>query len=1320
MKRFLSMMLAVLMIVSVLPISALVASAGVTDISDFSDVGLTIISNDESTLAPGVTMNEIVVYDKNGDRVEMYLTVSDTSVDTVKFYANYKDNQNSEWGMQTLSEQVAAMESNYAEPFKVVAGLNASYYNVTTGAPTGAFVMEGVDMSTGGDNYAFFAVLKDGTVMIGAKGEYSSYKGQIKEAIGGYIHIVKDGAVAAGLDKTTKYPRQTIGITADGRVITMTADGSQAPQTIGLTVQEQAEVMLALGCVEALHLDGGNSATFGAIREGSDKFETVNTPSGQAERAVSNTLMIVSTAISDGTFDHAIISSDYDYYVPGSIADFSAFGADAANGPADEIPEAVTWALSDASFGTIADGRFVSNGKLGDVDVQMVLEGEVVGSKTISIVNPESITFGAIEKTVPYGKTAPLTITAMYNNNEVFCSADDFNWTVENAAAGSLNGFDFSATSDESIKSTNITASYKNGASIAAATITVKFGKGSEVLFDFEDGDVSEWRGTDTIGEWVEQENAKYTDPKYTILKPEEYGNDIGTQSSSVFLATEENGGQVKTGEYALGLTLERLNADGVGSWLYNYLFYTGETQVWRDVANGKSAVRVGMWVYFPENAKNTAFRICRTFTKDSSGKLYTNYDYMMSDYDGKKVSYNTDYAIPEAGWVYVYFDLTAYAYQSSTQYNPNENYAMNNGKGTDGDYYPAFIQFINGDKNDTMDSITLYIDDITLDYSDVIDDRDAPTITNPQVSANIDNFVALNGQTVSNNFLSFSANIAEITNTTNYTGLDYSTAKIYVDGIDMSKTTSFIATGNVIALSDVYLVNGTHSVTFEIADKQGNYTKLTKTLTVASTAANPVVSVVGHNDLGATPKAGSVYFIDIKATDAANVQNVVTTLKLNAANKFEYEHIITADGVTVEYEYDAINCTLTLNITSNGTVSGDAVLASVPVRVWAWDEEATGIAAATQFASKAIPVIDIECETTYGAVTYFDTAYDSYIKGFYSALDVATEIDNATAWHVHTATAVADKAATCTQDGYTGRTYCDGCKSVIDWGTIIKATGHTFEIVDGKLVCADCGEAAVINGMAQVGENYYYFINGVATTGWQMVDGNWHYFDPATLAAVSGKVKIGVITYDFEINGKLVSGVWVQTLLGMRYYYGPSFYSKGWQTIDGKEYFFEDGYRLSGGWQLVLESQQYRNWYYFNEDGTCDKTLKPADGLYTDRNGLACAQNGIGLSGLRNVDGKYYYFNHHGYAQTNGTYSGYLFKDTYEAYTGFHTKDGVLYYYVNGKTATNGLYEIDGDYYYVYWGGVVKTDGRYYIGTTFCDLPAGNYTFGADGKMLN
>ena len=1037
---------------------------------------------------------------------------------------------------------------------------------------------------------------------------------------------------------------------------------------------------------DALHLDGGNSAA-------------------------------------DGTFDHAVISGDYDYFLPNSSYTFSAIPADATNAPAKDFPETVTWALSDDSFGTIENGKFTSNGKLGALEVQMVDGDKVVGAKKIEVVTPESISFGADEKTVPYGKTSSMKVIAMYNNNEACSDADNFNWSLSPETAGTLNGFEFTAGTDETVTQAVLTASYKYDEAVEDAVVTVEFGKGSEVIFDFEDGDISEWRGSETINEWIDEANASApADKKYSIFKPESYGNNIKTTSTSVFLATEENGGRVKTGDYALGLKINRLNVTNLGDWVYNYLYYTGETQIWRDVANGKSAVRVGMWVNMTQNATNTAFRICRTFTKDASGKLYTSYDYMMSDYDGVNLSYNTNYKIPESGWVYVYFDLTAYDLQTSTQWNSYENYVINNGKKENGNYFPAFIQFINGNSvdDDTMEELVMYIDDITLDYSDVIDDRKAPVISDTNVSETIDSFVALNGQKLTNNCLSFSAAVADF-EASNATGLDYSTAKIYIDGMDMSSKASFKAAGSSMTLTDVYLTNGAHSIAFVISDNQGNETRVTKTFTVAGSAENAEVYLSGHNNGGDTPKTGSVYYIDVKATDASQIKSIVTKIRLNSANAFESDHIVCADGVSVTYSYDELDYELTLNITNDGALSGDAVLASIPVRVWSWDAEKTGITADTQFGSGKIPSIDIEYQAVYGEVTYKSGTYDSYIVGFYSSCDVATEIDNKTAWHAHTESALADIPATCTDDGYEGRTYCEGCSSVVDWGTTLEAKGHNLITVDGGLVCDVCGESDAKNGLAQIGDNYYYFANGSVKKGWQLVGSDWHYFDETTGAAVSGEKYMDPVTYVFEANGKLASGVWAKTLYGMRYYYGPSYYYSGWKNIDGKDYYFEEGYRLEGGWQIILESLEYTNWYYFDSEGVCaDKTLKPEDGFYTDRNGYAYASAGKGLSGLRLIDGKYYYFNHRGYAQNNGVYGSCLFTEDYAAYTGLYSKNGILCYYENGKPKIAGIIEIDGDYYFAYGkNGEVATDVCYvWEGNGI--LPEGTYEFGEDGKLLN
>ena len=1372
-KRALAAFIVIVMMLGLVPLTAIAdttaalsANAGITD--NYSEVaGLNVITDDQSTLAPGVTLNEIVAFDRNNKRVEMYVTTVDTSVDTVGVYANYMDNQISTWGLQTLSEQVAAMEKNYEEPFTVVAGINASYYNTTTGKPTGAFVMEGIDVTNEkeGNNYAFFAVLKDGTYMIGNKGEYSDYKGQIKEAIGGYYHIVKDGAIVSGLDKTTKYPRQTIGLTKDGKVILMTADGSQT-QTVGLTIQEQAEVMLAMGCEDALHLDGGNSATFGGIREGTKDFVLLNSPSGLAERAVSNTLCIVSKAVADGTFDRSAISGEYEYFVPGSTYTFSAKGIDAAGGPAD-IPADVEWTLSDTSFGAVTDGTFVSGGKTGDVAVQMVYGGKVVGSKTIHIVNPTSVAFDAEDKTIPYGKSASIAVSAMYNLNDVYSVASDYDFVIANAKSGTIDGFTFTAANDESIKNTTVTATYKYAANLAD-TLTITFGKGSDVLWDFEDGDISDWRGVDTIYEWIDEKNAANPGAKYPVVKPDTgYSNNVDTQTSNVFLASKENGGKVKNGEYSLGFVMDHKNVSDIGGWLYNYLYYTGETKVLRDVANGMNGIRIGMWVYSPD-VTNVAFRICRSTTK-TDGSTGITYKYMKSAYDNANVSYATNYAIPEAGWIYVYYDLTDLAdniKQTTTLYDPNNN----NGTGANGNYYPAFLQFFTGSATDTPKTMTYYIDDITIDYSDVTDDRNAPTITDARVSANIDNFMPLNGQTVTENCLSFEANVAEVENG-NATGLDYSTAKIYVDGIDVSSNATFKCVGKTIAVYDININNGKHNITFEIADKQGNVTRVTKSLTVNGAATAPVVSLVGRNESGATPKAGSVYYADINTTDAAKTKSVKTTLRLDLTNSFEYENIVLAPGVEAEYDYNAKSKELTVTLTNNGTLTGAQTLASIPVRVWSWDEAATGITADKQFATGAIPTIAIELKSTFGSVTYTDGTVDSkYVCGFSGDFKVATELDNKTAWHKHTETAVADKAATCTEAGFTGRTYCDGCKSVVAWGTTVEATGHSYAFANGVLKCA-CGDlftgvytdgktyadgvavggwindsyyvdGVKYTGICEIGGYYYNFgDNGVCTgkvkytglitdakgtryavagsivTGWQYVDSSWYYFNPSTTYGVSGSQKLGVITYEFEETGKLVTGVWAKTLYGTRYYYGPDYYNKSFQTIDGKEYFFDKGYRLEGGWQLTLNIANEHKWYFFDENGVYDKDAVIEDGFYTDRNGYAYAKNGEGVRGLQYIDGAYYYFNFDGYAQ-KGKYADRVFGDDYKAITGLVETASGLVYYKDGRPNMAGLIEIDGDYYFAKGDGIIVT-GEYYVWQGNGILPESTYEFGADGKML-
>ena len=151
--------------------------------------------------------------------------------------------------------------------------------------------------------------------------------------------------------------------------------------------------------------------------------------------------------------------------------------------------------------------------------------------------------------------------------------------------------------------------------STKTSQMTITFGKGSEIIFDFEDGDVSDWMGFDEAKQWSIDNGVNNTlvgdDPLAGQFSPQVDGY--------TSLADAENG-QVRNGNYALAWTLDNTDADFAG-WTYNVLFNVGEPVVLRDVANGLNATSFGMWLYIPEGATGLAFQ-SQLYVKNADGSL--------------------------------------------------------------------------------------------------------------------------------------------------------------------------------------------------------------------------------------------------------------------------------------------------------------------------------------------------------------------------------------------------------------------------------------------------------------------------------------------------------------------------------------------------------------------------------------------------------------------------------------------------------------------------------------------------------------------------
>ena len=218
----------------------------------------------------------------------------------------------------------------------------------------------------------------------------------------------------------------------------------------------------------------------------------------------------------------------------------------------------------------------------------------------------------------------------------------------------------------------------------------------------------------------------------------------------------------------------------------------------------------------------------------------------------------------------------------------------------------------------------------------------------------------------------------------------------------------------------------------------------------------------------------------------------------------------------------------------------------------------------------------------------------------------------------------------------------------------------------------------------------YRYARHGELQKGWIMIDEDWYYFTDS-YNAQTGSMPNGGVTYEFEENGRLKSGVWAKTVFGTKYYYGPGCYNKGWVTIDGNRYYFENGYRYEGYHMIFNANVRY--WYNFGNDGICRDEVVPT-GFYEDEKGVSYVIDGIGVYGLYKIDGSYYGFDYYGYALKGIVNVGvshcdlnpgvYYFGDDYKAFNGIaENKNGDLVYYKNGRPSMAGLIEVDGDYYF-------------------------------------
>ncbi|MGN1195327.1 MAG: phosphodiester glycosidase family protein [Acutalibacteraceae bacterium] len=333
------------------------------------------------TVTKGVTEKYIVLNSTSKDnQIKNYIYEVDLKNEDLSIVAGYNkcDANPTDFGMQTLPEQVDFAETNRG--VNVVAAVNGGCYNTVTGEPAGLLIMDGKTVhGVGGNKDSFFAILNDGTPVIR---RYNERTDDVKEAISGKYHLVENG-VYLNVSDNAVHPRTAVGIREDGTVVFMVSDGRQSPDSCGMTLEQQAYTMMALGCVDVLSLDGGGSSTLMTQREALSDTSIRNTPCYGFARPIATSLMVCTSANPTNEFDHIAFSeTEYTVYPLHSIS-INYVGCD-ENGFKASIPEGQL-VVEDESYGTLKGSTFYAKDKEGTVNLNYVVDGEVIDSVPVTI-----------------------------------------------------------------------------------------------------------------------------------------------------------------------------------------------------------------------------------------------------------------------------------------------------------------------------------------------------------------------------------------------------------------------------------------------------------------------------------------------------------------------------------------------------------------------------------------------------------------------------------------------------------------------------------------------------------------------------------------------------------------------------------------------------------------------------------------------------------------------------------------------------------------------------------------------------------------------
>jgi hypothetical protein len=195
--------------------------------------------------------------------------------------------------------------TSFVRRYDCLAGINTNPFSPVSGKEGEDRTIVGITVSQGVvvalphpsfDGLVFYSNGKAAIVNQAALAEDHT-GGIIKNAVGGFYTVLRDGAVLEGAFTrgNARHPRSAVGVSADGGLLYLLVIDGRQLGSIGATEAEVGLILQKLGADDGLNLDGGGSTAL-ALKYPDGKVRAVNTPIHKLipgkERAVATCLGI--------------------------------------------------------------------------------------------------------------------------------------------------------------------------------------------------------------------------------------------------------------------------------------------------------------------------------------------------------------------------------------------------------------------------------------------------------------------------------------------------------------------------------------------------------------------------------------------------------------------------------------------------------------------------------------------------------------------------------------------------------------------------------------------------------------------------------------------------------------------------------------------------------------------------------------------------------------------------------------------------------------------------------------------------------------------